>query len=146
MNVTEVRHVKAVDNPANWGMLADFICTHREQRQCARPVFILATNAWWEGAVNKIGDRTTLPGKLQTALYRWFPIFFGAKVVVCVSCQSVVFLNKFNGFLYQLVTILRTTINPDGDAPLRFLMFSGDVDMIPEPQAKQIHLEDVEGS
>lgn len=103
----------ARSDPRAWGKLASMVCRHSDT--CPRPRYIRGRIGWTPGCIDALTDTTEGTKKFLTFVYALFPALFGGRVVVCVTCNDMVFLS---GMARKMYNFLRFFINPEEESIL----------------------------
>lgn len=96
----------ATSDPRDWGLLAGMVCAHGDR--CARPRFIRGRIGWTPGLIDILGDTTGAMRRFLNGIYTIAPAIFGGRVVVCVTCNEMVFMGWVARKLYTAVRFFYT--------------------------------------
>jgi len=118
---------------AAWSLISQFVAEH--PTVCHKARYIRAIVNWWPG----LGEwaSTTRIGRTLS----WFltPMWFGARVIMCLECHTIEFESKWAKRLFSLITRSCPENHPHG-----LFFFGVDVEHLSEEDKARFNLETAE--
>jgi len=88
-------------SPKQWGPIPAMLTAH--PMTCGRPRYMRGTIGWTPSTVDILTDTKGALKSTLNMLYVLFPALFGAKVVVCMTCNELEFVSPMARKLFHLI-------------------------------------------
>jgi hypothetical protein len=88
-------------NPKQWGAISAMMTAHPDT--CGRPRYLRGTIGWQPQLIDALTDSKGSVKAFLAGLYWLFPVLFGPKVIVCVTCNEMEFISPMARKLFMIL-------------------------------------------